>query len=242
VHCQRLVIVGDAHLGRESAAAERAFLSFLDAVPALGDGLLVTGDLFEFWFTWRRVIPRRSARVVAGLAALRRRLPVLLLGGNHDRWAGDFWQELDIEFAAGEARLTVAGRPALARHGDGLTESHWSASLLHRITRHPATIGLFEALHPDAGIWLVDHLSGVLGDARRAPEHVRAAADRQRAWVEARLARDPEVALIVLGHTHVPEAREVAPRRWYVNPGAWFDGARYAVAESGGVTLHHFNP
>jgi len=72
VHCQRLVLVGDAHLGRGSRETERALLAFLDAVPSLGDGLLVTGDLFEFWFSYGRAVPRRGSRVVAALAALRR--------------------------------------------------------------------------------------------------------------------------------------------------------------------------
>ena len=131
------MLVGDAHLGRGSPETASAFLAFLERVPSLGDGLLVTGDLFEFWFTYRRVIPRDGVAVVAALATLARRLPVLLVGGNHDRWAGSFWErELGIGFSAGEASFHVGSHRAIAVHGDGITESHWSARVLHRLLRH----------------------------------------------------------------------------------------------------------
>ena len=95
---ERLVIVADAHLGGVPADVEAAFLEFLDAVPSLGDGLLINGDLFAFWFAYRRAIPREGVAVLARLAALARVLPVAMTGGNHDRWGDTFWeQELGIE-------------------------------------------------------------------------------------------------------------------------------------------------
>ncbi len=241
VHCERLVVVGDAHLGREPPETERAFLAFLEAVPELGDGLLVAGDLFEFWFAWRRAVPRRGAQVVARLATLRARLPVLFVGGNHDRWGGEFWdRELGIAFAPHAARFTAGGRSGLVLHGDGIAETHWSARLLHRVTSHRLTIGAFRLVHPDLACWAVDRLSGVLGDATRDPGVLEAAARRQRAWAVEALRREPALDLVVMGHTHVPAAEEVEPGRWYLNPGAWREGYRYAVIEAGAVRLAAF--
>ena len=74
---ERLVIVSDAHLGEAPADVEEALLAFLDRVPSLGDALLLNGDLFDFWFSWRRVIPRRGFHVAAGLRDLRRRRAML---------------------------------------------------------------------------------------------------------------------------------------------------------------------
>ena len=65
-----LVIVSDAHLGVASPDTEEALLEFFDAVPGLGDCLLINGDLFDFWFTYSRVIPRRGFHVAAALARL----------------------------------------------------------------------------------------------------------------------------------------------------------------------------
>lgn len=240
VNCQRLVLVGDAHLGRESPVTTDAFLAFLDGVPTLGDGLLVTGDLFEFWFTYHRAIPRRGARVMAALAAVRRKMPVLMIGGNHDRWGGDFWPELDIEFAPHECRFTLSGATAAAIHGDGITALDRPARVLHRITRHPATISLFRALHPDFGMWLVDRMSGPLGDRPRPPAAVQANADVQAAWAEARLRANPDLALLVMGHTHQPAQRVLETGQRYVNPGAFCMGYAYGLVDSQTAQLLSF--
>lgn len=240
MHCQRAVLVGDAHLGRGSPDTERAFLAFLETVPDLGDGLVITGDLFEFWFSYHRVVPRRNLAVVAGLAALRRRLPILMAGGNHDRWGGDFWHDdFGIEFAPGEGRFELAGRPAAVIHGDGITESHWSGRLLHQVTSHGATVSLFRAIHPDLGLWLIDRLSGVLGDRPRTEAEIAAASAHQAGWARQRLDSQGDLSLIVMGHTH--RAAMAGPAgSHYVNPGAWFDGYRYAVVDAAGAELRQF--
>ncbi len=237
------MLVGDAHLGRGSPETEQALLAFLDAVPSLGDGLVVTGDLFEFWFTYRRAIPREGARIVAALAQLRRRLPILMVGGNHDRWGGNFWQEdLDIDFSGHEARLEVAGRQALVVHGDGITETHWTARVLHRLLRHDATVALYRALHPDLGMWLVDGLSHYLGDRERTVAEVDASAARQERWARGRLASEPALGLLVMGHTHRAAVAQTTGGQTYLNPGAWFDGYRYATFGVAGAALHQFSP
>lgn len=243
VHCQRVVLVGDAHLGRGSSEAEAAFLAFLDSVPALGDGLVITGDLFEFWFTYRRAVPRHGVRVVGALAALRRKLPILMVGGNHDRWGGDFWEaEVGIGFAPALGRFELNGQPALVVHGDGITETHWSAWVLHRLLRHQGTVALYRAVHPDLGLWLVDRLSGYLGDRDRTETEITASADRQQRWARHKLQEEPGVSLLAMGHTHRAIVVEEDPGRLYVNPGAWFDGYRFAVVGSGQATLNRFTP
>jgi UDP-2,3-diacylglucosamine hydrolase len=242
VHCEQLVVVGDAHLGRESGKIEEGFLAFLDRVPTLGDGLLITGDLFEFWFTWGRTTPRRGARVAGALAGLRRRMPIMFAGGNHDRWGGSYWDgDLGIEFVPGEGRFSVGAATGLVHHGDGLADAHWSGRLLNRVTRHPFTVSAFGALHPTVGLWLVDRLSGVLGDRVRSEEELAEGARRQQAWARARLDRDPELHIVVMGHTH-RAALSVEPEgRIYLNPGAWFDGGRYALLSEGTASLERFS-
>jgi UDP-2,3-diacylglucosamine hydrolase len=241
VQGHRLVVVSDAHLGAGSPAAEAAFLEFLDAVPALGDALLVNGDLFDFWFAWRRVIPRSGFPVAAALGRLRRRMPVIMTGGNHDRWGDDFWRaDLGIDFHPLEARFRVGEREVLAVHGDGISDRNWSARVLQRLTRHPATVWLFGALHPSLGFRLVDVMNHRLGNTVTDPAVLAAASQRQQNWAEARLAAEPALGLIIMGHTHRPALSEPSPGRWYVNPGAWFEGGRFAVCSASGVELRQF--
>ena len=118
----QLVVVQDAHLGACPAAAEEAFFDFLDEVPTLGDALLINGDLYDFFFAWKRVIPRQAFRCAAALEQLRQRVPIVMTGGNHDRWGGTFWNDIDIRFAPLEMTFEVGYRKALAIHGDGITE------------------------------------------------------------------------------------------------------------------------
>jgi UDP-2,3-diacylglucosamine hydrolase len=239
----QLVIVSDAHLGATPPAVEEALLAFLASVPTLGDSLLVNGDLFDFWFEYRRVIPRSGFHVAAALAALRRKVPIVMIGGNHDRWGGDFWRvDLDIGFFPFRTRFSVGCRQVLAVHGDGLTEQHWSASLMHRLTSSRVVVGTFRALHPSMGFWLADRMSHGLGNSTRDAAVLDRAAEHQREWAERMLKESPEVGLVIMGHTHRPAITEPIPGRQYLNPGAWLEGFRYAVATEGGAELRRFGP
>ncbi len=212
----RVVVVADAHLGQAAPAVEAAFHAFLDAVPTLGDALLINGDLFDFWFEYSRVIPRRHFATVAHLHDVRRQgIPVTLVGGNHDRWGGEFLtKDLGIAFHAGEAELTVAGRRTFVAHGDGLTA--------------------------DLGFWIADKLSGRLADSTRDAAVLDRAARAQTQYARDLLARRADLDLVVLGHTHRPALQQFANGRVYVNPGAWLDGYRYAVVTSDRIDLRTF--
>jgi len=232
----RVLVVADAHLGQVPPAIESAFHSFLEAVPDLGEALLINGDLFDFWFEYGAVIPRRHFGTVAKLQALRAKgIAITLIGGNHDRWGGDFLsKDLGIGFHGGAAEIDVAGRRAFVAHGDGLTEQHWSAQLMHRVTRHPVTVRLFRALHPDLGFWIAHRLSGTLADSTRDPAVLDRAARAQAQYAE-------DLGLVILAHTHRPALVELGNGRAYLNPGAFLDGYRYAVVTANNVELKAFH-
>lgn len=233
-----LVVVSDAHLGVAPPDVEEVLLEFLHACPTLGDCLLVNGDLFDFWFTYSRVIPRRGFHVAAALARLRSRMPIIMVGGNHDRWDSQFWErDLGLRFHPLRATFQIGGRTVLAVHGDGLTETRWQAKLIHRLIQHPATAGIYRLLHPDLGFRLVDLLSPALGDHTHDEATLARAADRQRVWAERLLDEQPSVGLVVMGHSHRAVIADFPDGRQYLNPGAWFDGFRYAIATASGAEL-----
>jgi UDP-2,3-diacylglucosamine hydrolase len=238
-----LVVVSDAHLGVTPPAVEEALLAFLDRVPQEGDCLLINGDLFDFWYSYSRVIPRRGFHVAAALARLTRRLPVLMVGGNHDRWGGDFWErDLGVRFDPRRLTFQIGNREVAALHGDGLSETSRLAGLLHRTINHPVTSAVYRFLHPELGLRLVDLLSPHLGDHTHDEGRLALAAARQQAWAERLVEREPGIGLVVMGHTHQPSAVRLPGGAHYLNPGAWFDGYRYAVASDAGVELRRFGP
>jgi UDP-2,3-diacylglucosamine hydrolase len=240
----RVLVVSDAHLGGVPKAVEAAFHAFLDDVPQAGDHLLINGDLFEFWFEYRSVIPRRAFPTLACLAAVRRRgVKLTVTGGNHDRWGRGFWQgELGAAFHPWEVVLELAGWRSLVAHGDGLAEQHMGARVLHAITRHPLTAGLFRWIHPDLGHGLVECFSGIVGSQTRDPAVIVRAAAAQEDWARRLLGSREDLDLVILGHTHRPSVVAVAERRWYVNPGAWMDGFHYAVITEQGPELAAYLP
>jgi UDP-2,3-diacylglucosamine hydrolase len=235
----QLVVVSDAHV--DGASDVEPLLAFLETVPSLGDCLLINGDLFEFWFSYRRVVPRAGFLVAAALAMLRRKVPIVMTGGNHDRWGDSFWQrDANILFTPGEVRLQVGDRSILAAHGDGLSESTRSASATHSVITHPATARVFGWLHPDVGLWLVDRLRGRLADTTRDPAALARGEARQLAWVTRRLSAEPGIHLLILSHTHRPCLLEPVPGQRFLNPGAWVEGRRFAVVSAQGVELRQF--
>jgi UDP-2,3-diacylglucosamine hydrolase len=236
-------IVSDAHLGVASPQIERSFVSFLRGLSSEARSLIINGDLFDFWFTYSRVIPRRGFHVAAALARLRRQLPIVMVGGNHDRWDRDFWvRDLGLSFSPRRATFEIGCRTVAAIHGDGLAEPRWQAQLIHRVIQHPATAAVYRVLHPDLGLRMVDLLSPMLGDHTVDDAKLTRAAARQQAWAERLLADESRVGLLVMSHTHRAVLEELTAGRQYLNPGAWFDGFRYAVATESGAELRSFKP
>ena len=239
-----MIVVADAHLGQVPAAVEASFHAFLERVPQRGDHLLINGDLFDFWFEYGAVIPRKHFTTVARLQALRGRgVAITFVGGNHDRWGGPFLtDDLGIAFHGGEAEVVLAGRRAFVAHGDGITEQHWSARLMHRVTRHPLTIWIFRHLHPDFGFWIADKLSGTLADSTKDRAVLDRAAEAQRQWACGLLQRRSDLRLVVMAHPHRPRVETLPDGRSYLNPGAFLDGGRYAIVTRETVELKTFQP
>lgn len=236
------VIVSDAHIRGSDAPEATAFRAFLAAVPELGTHLVINGDLFEFWFGYRRVVPRETFATLAALDRVRRAgVRLTLTGGNHDRWGGPFWaDQLGAAFHPDGVRLELAGLQTFVAHGDGLTDRHWGARFLQWLVRRPLTVSLFRWLHPDLALPLVDRLSRRLSGSTRSPDVLTASAAAQRHWARARLEREPELELLVLGHTHQPALERFGRDGWYLNPGAWLDERRYAVIGPDGPRLCRF--
>lgn len=224
-----LFVVSDLHLGAVPAQTEQRFRAFLRHARTAAGGLLINGDLFDFYFEYRSVIPRRHFRVLSALAdATEEGLPIWFVGGNHDAWTGDFLQhDVGLRVLHGPVVLQLAGRRCLVAHGDGVGAGDFKYRALRKVIRHPLAVAAFRQLHPDWGQRIAGAVSSTDEKARL---HDPRAADRSRPildWATRQLREDPALDLVLAGHAHTPAVVEVEPGRFYVNSGDWIQHFTY---------------
>ncbi|HEV2130818.1 MAG TPA: UDP-2,3-diacylglucosamine diphosphatase [Longimicrobiaceae bacterium] len=229
-------VVSDIHLGSVPRSTERAFRDFLAHVQEVGSGLLINGDLFDFWFEYRSVILSEHYRVLARLAELvEAGIPISFVGGNHDAWGGSFLRdEVGIQVLDGPVELDLGGRRALVVHGDGVGGGEPGYRMLRRFLRNPVTVRSFRMLHPDWGNRIAQVVSTT--DAKFGNEH-RASQQRERLlrlWAAKQLQTDPALELVIAGHTHIPEVVELLPSRYFLNAGDWINHFTYITLPSDG--------
>ncbi len=241
----RALVASDAHLGAVPAEQERRFLAFLDAVPGRADELVLAGDVFDFWFEWRHVIQEEHFPVLRRLAdVVDAGVRVRMVGGNHDAWGGKFLERtVGLELVEGPIVTEVGGRRTFLAHGDGLAGGDLGYRILKKVIRSRPARTLFRALHPDLAIPLVRRISGTGEEVAAEGETagVRTRAEVLSDHADEVLRARPEVELVVLGHAHRAELREVEPGRHYLNPGDWIRSFTYGVVSPDGVDLRHWD-
>ncbi len=218
-------VISDAHLGFAGADVERAVIAFFRHAAASAGSLIIDGDLFEFWFEWRTVIPRPAFRAVAALAdVVDAGVPVLMVAGNHDCWGGDVLQrDVGVDYRFGPVVEDVAGWRTHIEHGDGLRpreDRRYRA--LRRVLRNSLAIRTFRWLHPDLATRLASGSSNASRNyaARDHGRGLRVAAERVAA-------SDPSVELILFGHSHVPALERLSGGAAYANAGSWLDAPTF---------------
>ncbi len=228
-------LASDVHLGAAPPEKEAAFLAWLAHTGDLASQVVLNGDLFDFWFEYRWGVPRGHDRVLSILREIvAAGVPVTLMGGNHDWWGSRFLrEEVGVEFLQDPVVRTYAGLTTFLAHGDGLGRGDLGYRALRLLLRGRVTRFAFGLLGPELGGRVA---GGVSRTERRWGEPTRddkVRAEALAAWARGKLAACPELDLVVLGHTHIPWLEEVAPERWYLNPGDWVVHATYGVLAEG---------
>ena len=232
-------VVSDVHLGAAPAAHERDLLALLSAAPARVKSLVINGDLFEFWFEWRHVIPRVGFRALAALAAAREAgLPVLFIGGNHDCWGGDaLARDSGLTYQIGSWDGTIGSWRAHFDHGDGLREREDRGyRMLRSVLRNGLARRAFRLLHPDWGVRLAMATSHTSRSTRP-----RDGGAGLRAIALEQLAGQEELDLVVFGHSHVPALDRGPTGGVYANPGCWLDGPTYLCIDDARISLRRWD-
>lgn len=232
-------IFSDAHLGFAPATVEQAIISFLRHAEKHAGSLVINGDLFEFWFEWRTVIPRRGFRALAALAdVVDAGVPVLMIAGNHDCWGGEVLREdVGVTYHVGPWVGDIGGWRTRIEHGDGLRpkeDKRYRA--LRSVLRNPLAIRSFRWLHPDFATRLATHSSSASRSysARDGGRGLHDAASRAAT-------ANPALDLVVFGHSHVPSIATLDTGAVYANAGSWLDQPTFLRVTDDRIALREWN-
>jgi UDP-2,3-diacylglucosamine hydrolase len=228
-------VFSDVHLGHAPAEVERSLLSFLRHLRGHAASVVINGDLFEFWFEWKSVVPRHAVRVLAALADLRDAgVPVLMLGGNHDCWGGDVLRhDAGVDFRLDPWRGTIGGWRTHIEHGDGLRQvEDRRYRQLRRVLRNGLAIRAFRRLHPD----LASRLA--LGSSSASRSYApRDGGSGLQSVATALLGQERALDMVIYGHSHAAALARVSGGGVYANPGSWLEAPTFLRITPGRVAL-----
>jgi len=237
---KEIVFFSDAHLGlgdrEEDRSKEQRVIRFLRSVASRAEHLFIVGDLFDFWFEYRTVIPRGHVRILAALADLRDSgVGITYMAGNHDFWLKDFFPtELGVEVCLDPIERTIYGKRFLIHHGDGLLKTDTGYRILKRVLRNKVNIFLFSLIHPDLTGWLARWSS------RTSRAHTGKKVYEGNDMVEfARQNLRDGFDYVIMGHNH-QSYLETMEGGTYVNLGDWIDENTYATFDGRTLRLKRF--
>ncbi|MBQ8205063.1 MAG: UDP-2,3-diacylglucosamine diphosphatase [Alistipes sp.] len=239
-----IYFVSDIHLGagsREQAQrTERAFCRWLDMVAADATHLYLLGDIFDFWFEYRRVVPTGFVRVLGRLAELTDLgVRVTLYTGNHDMWCYDYFErECGIEVVKSPRVECIAGKRLHLAHGDNMNiRGNLLLRLMNATFRSRVARWLFSWLvHPDLSLKFGHWWSG---KSRKSHGAEPIAADRLDFLVDYARQHHNEsgdVAAYIFGHMHLAHRHTEASGLDVLFMSDWSgDSATYIELDEHGV-------
>ena len=237
-----IYFLSDAHLGEPNSTNDderkQKLFTFGDAIAEPGNHLFIVGDLFDFWFEWRKVIPKRHFQVLRKFAEWNDRgLKLYYLAGNHDFRLGGFLSD-EVGFHTAENHLDFEAdcKKFHLFHGDGVKKTDYGYRFLKKVLRNRLNQWLFLAIHPDWGMKLADISSKTSRDSQvdRNPY-----ADASDYYEYAQMKINEGYDYIVMGHTHIPLIKELKGG-YYLNSGNWYKKFTFGSYKSGEIKIHTF--
>jgi UDP-2,3-diacylglucosamine hydrolase len=230
--------LSDAHLGSSPPIMERhkeeKLLSFFDHVSQNGERFFIVGDLFDFWFEYRSVVPKGYTRILCGLSRLNDLgMEMHYIAGNHDFWMGNYLtHEFGIKMHFDELDYTIQQKRFYILHGDGLAKDDTGYRLLKKIFRNRLNIFLYSLLHPDVGVPLARWVSSL---SRRYTRQDLPPADDD--YIKRALQKFEEgFDYTIFGHLHSPKYQQFG-QKVYVNLGDWIENFSYAEFDGRNLKL-----
>lgn len=234
--------LSDAHLGagyiEDRKGLERRLAHWLDSISGDADALYLLGDVIDYWFEYRNVVPRGHSRFLGALARLADRgVKVVWLKGNHDIWMTDYLtSEIGCTVVDGLLDVTISGRRFIMEHGDGIGRRPLSFRILRRFFRSSMARVLYAAIHPR---WTVGFAHAWSRHSRKHGGYSggEAAVDNLALWAEDFSRVNGHVDFFVFGHLHHPCQRRLHDGATLTVLGDSFRQMSYAVFNGDTLSL-----
>jgi UDP-2,3-diacylglucosamine hydrolase len=244
---KKVYFTSDHHFGAPTRAAskprEEKFVSWLDSIKKDAEVLFVLGDLFDFWFEYKHVIPKGFTRVLGKLAELSDSgIDIHFFVGNHDLWMnGYFEEEFNIKVYHSPHQFKLNDKTFFIGHGDGLGPHDKGYKRLKKVFKNSFFKWIYRWLHPDIGVRFAQYLS-VKNKLISGDEDIRYTNDNDEWLVQyaQRKLIDNHFDYFVFGHRHLPLEIQLNPNSKYLNLGDWITHFTYGVFHDGKLELEKF--
>lgn len=244
---KKVYFLSDFHLGapdeQASLEREKKLVRFLDEIKDDAEKIFILGDLFDFWYEYKKVVPKGYVRILGKLAEITDMgIPVIFFVGNHDMWMKDYFQtELNIDVYFEPTPFELKGRKFLIGHGDGLGPGDKGYKMLKKIFRHKASHWLFGILPPYMGIGLARYLSRKSRAQTGQTEEQFLGEDKE--WLIAyckEVLKKDKYDYFIFGHRHLPIDFSLTERSRYINLGDWIRYYSYATWDGNDLALEYY--
>jgi len=242
-----IAFASDFHLGvpslDSSLEREKKIIRWLESVSPQCDILFLVGDIFDFWFEYKHVIPKGFIRLQGKLAELTDAgKKIYIFSGNHDMWMKDYFtNEMGIEILHQPTVFFFNEEKILIGHGDGLGPGDTGYKLLKKIFRNKFCQWLFKIIHPTIGMTIAHTWSrkSRITNIKRKEEFL---GDKEWLWMYCKeLEKKEHHDYYIFGHRHLPLDLEVSPTSRYINLGEWVNYSSYALFDGEKITLLTFS-
>lgn len=241
---KKIYFLSDFHLGApnevESRKREDRLVQFLNYAKQDAAAFFIVGDIFDFWFEYKTVVPKGFVRILGCLAQISDAgIPLHIFTGNHDMWMNDYLtKELNAKLYFEPHTFTLGQKQFLIGHGDGLGPGDYGYKRLKKIFTNPLCQWLFRWLHPDVGIQLANYFSAKSRAKTGISDEVFLGEDKEWLIIYTKeQAKKGEVDYFVFGHRHFAIDFTINERAHYINLGDWIRLSTYGVFDGNTMEL-----
>ena len=247
---QKIYFLSDFHLGAPDPATslqrEKRIIAFLEEIRKDAAEIFIMGDLFDFWFEYRKVVPKGYVRILGKLAEITDSgIPVHFFVGNHDMWMKDYFQqELNIPVYFEPVPFEFAGKKFLLGHGDGLGPGDHGYKFIKKVFRNKFAQWLFGILPPFIGMGLADYFSRKSRAQTGQKDEIFFGEDKEWLVVYCKeVLQKQHYDYFIFGHRHLPLDIALPNNSRYLNLGDWIKYNSYAVFDGNKLELKYYkNP